>query len=191
MVATASNPAGRPSPADEAKILRTDTALESAVTWAQSGQVDLGTFLAWLCETPFDLAKSPILMGVLSAEDFGRVMQSQTRLIASAAAKSVQSVGALRLAVSKRGALSLYGINSRMPVTLYADQWERLCKYLRCPADNPISTFIASASSAEFPTSAFESKEEQAFLADVRAGKVPSHRINGDKVISTLSRKSA
>jgi hypothetical protein len=161
------------------------------VTWAQQGTVDLGTLLAWLCETPFDLAKSPLLMGVLSADDFGKVMQAQTRLIASAAAKSVQSVGALRLAVSKRGALSLYGINSRMPVTLYADQWERLCKYLRCPADNPVSTFIGSASAAEFPTSAYESKEEQAFLADVRAGKVPSHRINGDKVISTLSRKSA
>lgn len=28
--------------------------------------------------------------------------------------------------VSPKGGVSVYGINSRFPVTLYADQWERL-----------------------------------------------------------------
>ena len=32
----------------------------------------------------------------------------------------------LRLKVSTKGAVSVYGLNSRFPLTLYANQWERL-----------------------------------------------------------------
>ena len=32
----------------------------------------------------------------------------------------------LRLKVSAKGAVSVYGLNSRFPLTLYANQWERL-----------------------------------------------------------------
>tara|TARA_Y100000310_G_C20520538_1_gene733451 strand:+ start:413 stop:718 length:306 start_codon:yes stop_codon:yes gene_type:complete len=32
----------------------------------------------------------------------------------------------LRLKVSQKGAVSVYGLNSRFPLTLYANQWERL-----------------------------------------------------------------
>jgi len=32
----------------------------------------------------------------------------------------------LRLKVSVKGAVSVYGLNSRFPLTLYANQWERL-----------------------------------------------------------------
>lgn len=35
----------------------------------------------------------------------------------------------LRLKVSEKGGLSLYGINSRFPVTLYRQQWEKLIAY--------------------------------------------------------------
>ncbi len=38
----------------------------------------------------------------------------------------VRSAGQLRCKVSEKGALSVYGLQSRWPVTLYADQWERL-----------------------------------------------------------------
>jgi hypothetical protein len=47
---------------------------------------------------------------------------------------------ALRLKVSeKTQALSLYGINSRFPVTLYAGQWERLITFVP-----EITKFIAA-----------------------------------------------
>lgn len=36
------------------------------------------------------------------------------------------SAGTIRFKVSEKGALSVYGLNVRFPVTLYADQWERL-----------------------------------------------------------------
>jgi hypothetical protein len=32
----------------------------------------------------------------------------------------------LRLAVSKKGCISVYGLNARFPVSLYKGQWERL-----------------------------------------------------------------
>jgi hypothetical protein len=33
---------------------------------------------------------------------------------------------ALRFKVAEKGGISVYGINNRFPVTLYAEQWERL-----------------------------------------------------------------
>ena len=35
----------------------------------------------------------------------------------------------LRLKISEKGGVSLYGVHSRFPVTLYADQWERVLDY--------------------------------------------------------------
>ena len=38
--------------------------------------------------------------------------------------------GNLRMKVSQKGALSVYGLNARFPVTLYAAQWETLISEL-------------------------------------------------------------
>lgn len=46
------------------------------------------------------------------------------RLLAEADAASAKRK--LRLQVSAKGALSVYGLQSRFPVTLYAEQWETL-----------------------------------------------------------------
>lgn len=35
----------------------------------------------------------------------------------------------MRCKVAPKGGLSVYGINSRMPVTLYIEQWERLLEF--------------------------------------------------------------
>jgi len=44
----------------------------------------------------------------------------------------------VRFKVSEKGAVSVYGIHSRFPVTLYANQWERLLT-----ASDAIRKFIA------------------------------------------------
>ena len=36
----------------------------------------------------------------------------------------------LRVKVSQKGAVSVYGLQARFPVTLYAAQWEKLLLYL-------------------------------------------------------------
>jgi hypothetical protein len=59
---------------------------------------------------------------------------------AEAALAEAKKPAALRLKVSdKTKALSLYGINSRFPVTLYAGQWERLVAFVP-----EITKFIAA-----------------------------------------------
>lgn len=37
---------------------------------------------------------------------------------------------ALRLKVSEKGGVSLYGLNAKFPVTLYGEQWERLFEFV-------------------------------------------------------------
>ena len=41
--------------------------------------------------------------------------------------------------VSEKGALSVYGVHTRFPVTLYAEQWERLLSHA-----GELSAFIAA-----------------------------------------------
>lgn len=44
--------------------------------------------------------------------------------------KAKGSSGALKLKVSEKGAVSVYGLNSKWPVTLYGEQWKRLIAYI-------------------------------------------------------------
>lgn len=37
---------------------------------------------------------------------------------------------ALRLKVSEKGGVSLYGLNARFPITLYGEQWDRLLGFV-------------------------------------------------------------
>jgi hypothetical protein len=36
----------------------------------------------------------------------------------------------LSVKISEKGAVSVYGLNQRFPTTLYAEQWERLVKFM-------------------------------------------------------------
>lgn len=48
----------------------------------------------------------------------------------AAANKALQSKSALRCKVSEKGGVSVYGLNSRWPITLYASQWAKLADYM-------------------------------------------------------------
>jgi len=55
------------------------------------------------------------------------------KMTADAAARLVsvaKPTAALHCKVSEKGALSVYGLNSRFPVTLYVEQWERLLAFV-------------------------------------------------------------
>jgi hypothetical protein len=51
--------------------------------------------------------------------------QVENKRLAEMAAKA-SAPRALKLKVSEKGAVSVYGLNAQFPVTLYAEQWERL-----------------------------------------------------------------
>jgi hypothetical protein len=44
----------------------------------------------------------------------------------AAAQQAAQATRRISFKVSEKGAVSVYGLNARFPVTLYADQWDRL-----------------------------------------------------------------
>jgi len=63
---------------------------------------------------------------VLSQLASGKLTQEQALAQLKTAPKSTG--GSLSCKVSEKGALSVYGLQ-RMPVTLYAEQWERLLAF--------------------------------------------------------------
>lgn len=75
-------------------------------------------------ETTTDKIKAGIKAGTIDMDaGLDAIEQHAT---ASAAAP----VRALTCKVSEKGALSLYGLNARFPVTLYAEQWERVIAFV-------------------------------------------------------------
>lgn len=53
--------------------------------------------------------------------DVAKLIAERDALKAALAAKQT-----LRFKVGEKGGVSVYGLNNRFPVTLYAEQWERL-----------------------------------------------------------------
>ena len=43
---------------------------------------------------------------------------------------SARLPGMLRCKVSEKGCLSVYGLNSKWPVSLYSEQWQRLSEFM-------------------------------------------------------------
>ena len=64
----------------------------------------------------------------------GRVLPDVSQLEAEIAALKAKlaerPVGKLTCKVGAKGGVSVFGINSRFPVTLYAAQWERLASFM-------------------------------------------------------------
>jgi hypothetical protein len=57
--------------------------------------------------------------------EIARLQKANTEMAARQAAKET-----IRFKVSEKGAVSIYGLNSRFPVTLYKGQWERLVSHI-------------------------------------------------------------
>ena len=77
--------------------------------------------------------------GKITVEEAGNLL---------AANDTPRSTGPLTCKVSRKGAVSVYGIQSRMPVTLYAEQWERLLD--GAPKDHFILKFIGTWEGKEY-----------------------------------------
>jgi ABC-type enterochelin transport system substrate-binding protein len=60
----------------------------------------------------------------MTAED--RIAQLEAEKKALEARLAARNNQALRLKVSDKGGISVYGLNARFPMTLYRDQWLRL-----------------------------------------------------------------
>ncbi|MCX7428809.1 MAG: hypothetical protein NTW96_24685 [Planctomycetia bacterium] len=77
--------------------------------------------------------------GKISVEDAGKLLTAN---------EPAKVAGVLTCKVSRKGAISVYGIQSRMPVTLYAEQWERLLD--GAPATHFVLKFIKTWDGKEY-----------------------------------------
>jgi len=66
--------------------------------------------------------------GQITADEYTR--WDDERLARLAKSASARSPEPLRCKLSVKGAVSLYGLNARFPVTLSASQWERVIEYV-------------------------------------------------------------
>lgn len=85
--------------------------------------MSVATFTAALIagETTQEKLEKSVADGKLSLSDFAAIITAAT---AARAAKTAQRD--ITFKVTEKGGVSAYGLNARFPVTLYADQWERL-----------------------------------------------------------------
>lgn len=150
------------------------------------GQTDWTTVRDWLLETRLPVAD---IIGCFASElaqtgELAEVVEAQQKF-AVAAARPVHNGRALTWKVSKKGAVSVYGLNSRMPVTLYAGQWERLAKEVfgvEKFTDTALGQWIAGGPKSEFAKSDYTEKDS-AWLTSA-----PFVELNGQKVTVSVSR---
>lgn len=103
----------------------TFTTINDACVALQTGKTSKVDFLAYAKGRQHDTKPMLKLMvdKVLTMDDLNEIISAQHALAAASAPKS--SVG-LHFKVSEKGAVSVYGLQARFPVTLYGDQWARL-----------------------------------------------------------------
>lgn len=89
--------------------------------------MSVATFTAALIagETSQEKLEKAVADGKLSLGDFAAIIS------AAASAKAAKGPAReLSCKVTERGGVSVYGLNARFPVTLYADQWDRLFAFM-------------------------------------------------------------
>ena len=88
---------------------------------------NVATITAALIAGETDQAKleKSVADGKLTLTDFATIITA-----AASAKASKGPARELSCKVTEKGGVSVYGLNARFPVTLYADQWERLNAFL-------------------------------------------------------------
>lgn len=90
------------------------TQISALVKMLQAGQTDIPAIFALVAAGKLDQAGA------------AQAIADYTDAIKAAATKKP---GQLTLKVSPKGAVSVYGLNSRFPITLYSGQWDRLLNH--------------------------------------------------------------
>ncbi|WP_254512283.1 hypothetical protein [Anatilimnocola floriformis] len=102
------------------------TDIVTAAAALTAGTIDKAALIAFAKANPVETEPLLRLMtgGQLTMHDVSEVLVAQR-----AFASPGRQPGALSFKVSEKGAISIYGLQSRFPVTLYRSQLERLLKH--------------------------------------------------------------
>lgn len=170
-------------------------------TLLDNGQTDIDATIVWASETKLptvDVVTS--FMGIFDAATLAGVIQSQQTYATAEAearglAKGKSSTGSLKgitWKVSKRGLISVYGLNAQYPVSMYLPQMVRFMANL---ADldkeafdkTTIGKWAASNPTEVYSVDDYETDSEKAWLADARSGKHAHVIVKGAGVAVSLS----
>lgn len=108
-------------PAINPVYFETSTAL-AALT---QGSLTVDEFLKVAQIHSFPAADWGQFYALLGKENFSKFCSLQHMVTIAAAGRHIEKPPALRMKVSAKGAVSIYGLQ-KFPVTLYANQWERI-----------------------------------------------------------------
>jgi hypothetical protein len=125
-------------------------------------------------EMSFHEAYSHVLSGAVPYEAFEEWDGDRIKRIEAKAKAQAAAPKALSCKVSPKGAVSVYGLNTQWPITLYTGQWDRLFAYVET-----IKAFIAENKAAV--------DAQQAFYA-TPAGKA---KVDAEQAAKGAKRKAA
>ncbi len=160
-----------------------------------NGQTDVDSVVVWASEVKQSVADLVVAFaGVFDPATLGSVIASQQALAVASAVSAVKQSSARGITwkVSKRGLVSVYGLNARFPVSLYLPQLKRFASSLfgidgKAFDESPIGKWAATNPTEVFPVSDYESEADKGWLTDARTGKYPHVIVKGDGVAVSLS----
>lgn len=153
--------------------------LNAAVVAVTSGVLSKADLVQFCLVNPINLQHCPVLLGanVVDGNTFGQILAAQGAMIAAA---NKSSGGEITFKVSKKGAVSAYGLNNQYPVTLYAQQWERLVAEASV---KKLTDYVASAPTNQFTLADYlfegaklAKKGEIQFAEEIGLGRHASHK---------------
>jgi len=169
-----------------------------------NGQTDLDSVVTWATDTRLEAPEVYMTFGkVFDEATMSAVISAQTAMaVAMAVATAVAAVkqssggGTITWKVSKRGLISVYGLNARYPVSLYLPQLRRYAAAVlgvEGPAfdKSPVGKWVASHPVGTFATDDYESESDKVWLQDARNGKHVHVVVRGDAVAVSLSLAAA
>lgn len=156
-------------------MLCIDTTLEQAAEWLDAGATDRDTVLEWLCTTKQSHRDVRRVFGaILDRDELDMVADAQEDLAAAREAAAARKLGGcngkVAWTVSKRGAVSLTGVNVRFPVTMYVGQLRRVARDAFGLDDagflaTPIGQWAASKPTRTLAVGDYGTKDDAEWLA--------------------------
>lgn len=106
-------------------IMSANLDASSAIAALTMGKLSVDDFLSLASRQAFPCAEWGNFFAPLGAANFAKFCSLQQQITADNAARAAKVPEPLKLKVSEKGTLSIYGLQ-KFPVSLYPNQWERI-----------------------------------------------------------------
>lgn len=166
-------------------MLEPTTSLHDALEALSAGLVEHAQLVEWLNATPIDMSQAHVLHDVLTIPELFELAGKQVQLAAIRARRAGGAVGGgLRVSLSKRGAISMYGVNTRFPITMYHQQWLRVIEFIK---EGKLDEFLATKPVGTFSLEKDYTTDAEKKFIDSNPSNIT---IRGDAVTVVVAEKA-